>query len=301
MPKLGVEFYQVFPGVFDWGPNDPSDEQVKEAMDWARQNGVRMGDYSGCNSVFCGHYNQHRNSLAGTGIEPCFGNAKFVDWYSARVVAAARKFGFEEHCLDFLALDVCNNPNHGHPTGEESIYHQIKGLCDLMERIDSVSPQMLIWPNSGCWADLLPKVAWYAPSQYLTDPYIFTPWQGLNMTRLLDDSRREQMVTLHYCPLHSVSFLHQLPVFLLPELRGPGPAKLPVRRALDVGRHAEPLPWRDQAVAGRPQRKGRETSRRLLRQVDAVPQEELPALETHVSRRRRSGPGRGGNLQPRPG
>jgi hypothetical protein len=198
MPKLGVEFYQVFPGVFDWGPNDPSDNQVKEAMGWAKQNGVRMGDYSGCNTVFCGHYNQHQNSLAGTGVEPCFGSPKFVDWYSGKVTATARKFGFELHCLDFLALDVCNNPNHGHPIGEDSIYHEIKGLCTLMERIGSVSPQMLVWPNSGCWADLLPKVVWYAPSQYLTDPYIYTPWQGLNMTRLLDDSRREQMVTLHY-------------------------------------------------------------------------------------------------------
>jgi hypothetical protein len=198
MPKLGVEFYQVFPGVFDWGPNDPSDRQVREAMDWARRNGVRMGDYSGCNAVFCPHYNQYRKSLAGTGIDPCFGNAKFVDWYAGKVTAAARKFGFEEHCLDFLTLAACDNPNHGHPTGEESIYWQIKGLCDLMQRIAAVSPEMLVWPNSGCWADLLPKIAWYAPSQYLTDPYIFTPWQGLNMTRLLDDSRREQMVTLHY-------------------------------------------------------------------------------------------------------
>ena len=198
MPKLGVEFYCVYPGVFEWGPNDPSDDQVKEAMGWARQNGVRMGDYSGCNSVFCQHYNQYQNSLAGTGIEPCFGNAKFVDWYADRVVSTARKFGFEEHCLDFLVVDACNQPNHGHPTGEDGIYHQIKGLCDLMGRIGAVSPEMLIWPNSGCWADLAPKVVWYAPSQYLTDPYINTPWQGLNMTRLLDDSRREQMVTLHY-------------------------------------------------------------------------------------------------------
>ena len=198
MPKLGIEFYCVYPGVFDWGPNDPSDRQVKEAMDWARQNGVRMGDYSGCNTVFCLHYNQYLNSLAGTGIEPCFGNAKFVNWYAEKVTSTARKFGFEEHALDFLTLDVCNNPNHGHPTGEDGIYHQIKGLCDLMERIASVSPQMLIWPNSGCWADLLPKVVWYAPSQYLTDPYVYTPWQGLNMTRLFDDSRREQMVVLHY-------------------------------------------------------------------------------------------------------
>lgn len=198
MPKLGVEFYQVFPGVFDWAPNSPSDQQVTEAVDWAKQNGVRIGDYSGTSEVFCGHYNQHRNSLAGTGLEPCFGSRKFVDWYANRVASNARKFGFELHCVDFLTINACNNPNHGHPTGDESIYHQIKGLCDILERINSVSPQMLIWPNSGCWADLLPKIVWYAPSQYLTDPFIFTPWQGLNMTRLLDDSRREQMVSLHY-------------------------------------------------------------------------------------------------------
>jgi hypothetical protein len=198
VPKLGVEFYQVFPGVFDWGPNDPSEEQVREVMGWARESGIRVGDYSGCNSVFCPHYNQHSKSLAGTGVEPCFGSPKFVDWYAERVTTAARKFGFEEHCLDFLSINACDNPNHGHPAGEDSIYHQIKGICSLMERIASVSPQMLVWPNSGCWVDLLPKVVWYAPSQYLTDPYLATPWQGLNMTRLLDDSRREQMVNLHY-------------------------------------------------------------------------------------------------------
>lgn len=36
------------------------------------------------------------------------------------------------------------------------------------------------------------------PNLYLTDPYIDIPMQGLNMTRLLDDSRRRQMVSLHY-------------------------------------------------------------------------------------------------------
>lgn len=198
LPKLGIEYYQVFPGEFDWGPNDPSEEQVREAMDWARENGIRMGDYSGCNSVFCQHYNQYSKSMATVGIEPCFGNRKFVEWYAGNVASTASKFGFETHILDFLSIGACDNPNHGHPTGEDSVYHQIKGLCDLMEQIASTSPQMLVWPNSGCWSDLLPKVAWYAPSQYLTDPFIYTPWQGLNMTRLLDDSRREQMVNLHY-------------------------------------------------------------------------------------------------------
>ncbi len=200
MGDMGIEFFQVFPGVFDWGPNDPSEKQVREAMHWARQNNVRMGDYSGCNSVFCPHYAQYQNTLAGTPAEgqQCFGSRKFVDWYSDKVVTNARKYGFETHIMDFLSIGVCNDPNHGHPIGEDSIYHQIKGLVDVMDRISAVSPEMLIWPNSGCWTDLLPKIAWHAPSQYLTDPVIGTPWQGLNMTRLLDDARREQMVNIHY-------------------------------------------------------------------------------------------------------
>lgn len=200
MGELGIEFYQVFPGVFDWGPNDPSDKQVREAMDWARSNGVRMGDYSGTGLVFCPHYAEHGNSVAGTDAEgqQCFGSRKFVDWYSDRVVSTARKYGFEMHVMDFLSIGICNDPNHGHPIGEDSVYDQIKGLVDVMDCISAVSPNMLIWPNSGCWSELLPKIAWHAPSQYLTDPAMYTSWQGLNMTRLLDDTRREQMVNIHY-------------------------------------------------------------------------------------------------------
>jgi hypothetical protein len=57
---------------------------------------------------------------------------------------------------------------------------------------------MMTWSNSGNWEELLPKIAWSNHNLYLTDPFIVTPWQGLNMTRLLDDVRRDQMVSLHY-------------------------------------------------------------------------------------------------------
>ena len=63
MPKLGMEYYQLFPGVFDWGKDDPSPETVKEVMDYARSLGVRVGDYSATNRLFVSHYNEYRNHL----------------------------------------------------------------------------------------------------------------------------------------------------------------------------------------------------------------------------------------------
>lgn len=206
--RLGLEYYQVFPGVFDWGPDDPSPEMVREAVEWARDEGLRMGDYSGANTVFCGHYNQHRNALDrpewrmidanGNPGAFCLGHPDFVDYYADVVARTCRKFGFELHALDFLSIAPCHADDHGHPPGPDSVYHQVRGLIRFMEAVNAVSPEMLIWPNSGNWSEFLPKLAWWAPSLYLTDPFVATPWQGLNQTRILDDCRREQMVGLHY-------------------------------------------------------------------------------------------------------
>lgn len=209
MPKLGMEYYQVFPGVFDWVPGDPHPDTVTRLMDFARRHHVRMGDYSGAGEIFCPHYNNHNNHLdkpewlitskdgkhdAGF----CFGESNFVDLYINTVVENAKKFKFEIHCLDFLNIQPCYNASHGHPEGEYSVYQQVQGLVRVLERINAVSPEMMTWSNSGNWAEFLPKIAWMNPNLYLTDPYIDLPIQGLNMTRLLDDARRKQMVSLHY-------------------------------------------------------------------------------------------------------
>ncbi len=198
LPKLGMEYYQVFPGVFDWVASDPKPELVESIVAHAKKNGVRIGDYSGTTAVFCQHYNQYNNTLQGTDLYPCFGYGKFQKWYTDTVVKTCKKYGFEMHALDFLSIGQCQNAAHGHPVGEDSIYAQVKGLVDFAEAVNATSPTMMIWPNSGCWSELLPKLAWYTPCLYLTDPFIASPWQGLNMTRLLDDARREQMVNLHY-------------------------------------------------------------------------------------------------------
>ena len=235
MPKLGVEYYQVFPGIFDWGPNDPDEKEVDRLMAVARSNHVRMGDYSGASGVFCPHYNEYRNSLnkpewliRGPDGQPsggfCFGSKDFVDWYAQRVTATCKRFGFEIHCLDFLNIQPCHAANHGHPAGRDGLYHQVAGLERLLKAINATSPEMMTWSNSGNWGELLPKIAWSNPNLYLTDPFIATPWQGLNMTRLLDDARREQMVSLHYSRFIPYRFLTNCQYFfsqnsIVPDIR----------------------------------------------------------------------------------
>jgi hypothetical protein len=204
IPKLGMEYYQLWTGPFDSVPDDPDPAFVHEIVAFAKKHGVRVGDYSGANEMFCFHYNEYCNSLENHpewGIvraDVCFGNPKFVKFYKDMVVNTDKKYGFEIHCLDFLNIRECNATDHDHAPGPASVYAQVRGLVEILEGIDNVSPQMMSWSNSGNWIEFLPKIAWTNHNLYLTDPYIGDPWQGLNMTRLLDDVRRDQMVYLHY-------------------------------------------------------------------------------------------------------
>ena len=247
MPKLGIEYYQVFPGVFDWTPQDPDPNFVHEFIKFAQSNHVNVGDYSGCNGLFINHYNTYRNFLkkpqweltdkngAAAHGNFCFGNPEFVKFYKETVVDNCKKYDFKLHCLDFLRITPCYAKDHNHPVGEESVYSQIKGLTDLMEAINEVSPDMVIWPNSGDWGRLLPKLAWWAPNLYLSDPGVSSPWQGLNQTRLLDDARREQMVGLHYTHFLPYRFFSNFQYFCSRDLHRPGHPQLPVWGVVHMG------------------------------------------------------------------
>ena len=235
VPKLGMEYYQVFPGIFDWAANDPVPDTVVNLMDFARSQGVRMGDYSGTSEVFCAHYNNHRKHLdkpewliksreGKNSGSFCFGHKEFVDMYVKTVTESARRYQFEIHCLDFLNIQPCYASSHGHPAGTHSVYRQVAGLARVLEGLNAVSPQMMTWSNSGNWAEFLPKIAWMNQNLYLTDPYIDEPMQGLNMTRLLDDARRKQMVSLHYSRFIPYRYLTNCQYFfsqnsIVPDLR----------------------------------------------------------------------------------
>jgi hypothetical protein len=224
MTKLGMEYYQAFPGVFEWAPGDPKSE-VDKLVSFAHERGLRIGDYSGTSYVYSPHFNFYRNTLnrpdwfiqGKDGKQKnvyCFGNPDFARMYMEKVVESCRRFRFDLHCLDLLTFSPCYASNHAHPPGSESYYHQIRGLMLIIEAINAVSPQMITWPNSGDFTEMLPKLAWYSPNLYLTDPSIAKPWQGLNMTRLLDDARREQMVSLHHSTFLPCRFFTNFQYFL---------------------------------------------------------------------------------------
>jgi len=233
MPKIGMEYYQLFPGVFDWAEGEPKPETVQEIVDYANDLGVRVGGYSGANHVFCPHYNEHGNTLdrpewrmqgqEGQQGNFCFGQPEFIKYYAETVAENSREFGFEVHILDFLSISPCW-ADHGHPPGEDSLYHQVFGLVEILEALNAVDPDMMTWSNSGNWAEFLPKIAWWNHNLYLTDPFIASPWQGLNMTRLLDDARREQMVSLHHTRFIPYRFLTNCQYFfsqnsVVPDIR----------------------------------------------------------------------------------
>lgn len=204
MPKIGMEYYQLWTGPFDSVPGDPDPKFVHEAVKFARQRGVRIGDYSAVNGLFCYHYNEYSNSIDNhpewglKNSDVCLGNPKYTNFYRDMVVGNDKNYGFEIHCLDFMDIRVCNSTEHGHVPGPDSVYAQVRGIVDILEGLNGVSPNMLTESNAGNWAEFLPKIAWANHNLYLTDPFIASPWQGLNQTRILDDVRREQMVSLHY-------------------------------------------------------------------------------------------------------
>jgi hypothetical protein len=237
MPRVGMEYYQLFPGVFEWEPDDPAPETVEEIVDHARQHDVRVGDYSVAANLVGAHYNeygkkydrpewalQEKESKKRLGETFCLGHPEYVKYYGETVAQNAKRFGFELHCFDFLNIQPCYATDHGHPPGPESIYQQVKGLVRLLETVNSVSPHMMSWSNAGNWQEFLPKLAWTNQNLYLTDPFIDKPWQGLNMTRLLDDVRREQMVSLHYSHFIPYRFLTNCQYFfsqnsVVPDIR----------------------------------------------------------------------------------
>lgn len=264
MPKLGMEYFQVFPGIFDWAPGDPEPKTVHQIVNYARKRGVRIGDYSGTNSVFCPHYNEHGNTLdhpewrmrdaAGNAGGFCFGCPQFMDYYTSTVTRDAAEYKFKLHCMDFLSLAPCFAENHGHPAGPESLYQQVLGLTKFMEALSAVNRDMMIWSNSGNWSEFLPKIAWWNHNLYLTDPAISTPWQGLNMTSLLDDARREQMVALHYTRFAPYRFYTNCQYFfsqnsIVPDIRAYKFGALSTLAVTPNLSLAEVRPWLDRLSA----------------------------------------------------
>jgi len=202
--EIGVEYFQVFEGVFDW-PDAKTGVARRRLGRLAQSLGMRLGGYAVPQGVHCKHYNySHRRTddkyrvqlQDGTYFyKPCLACREYVDSFFPRLLAHARKYHEELICLDFLALRPCHARDHDHPPGD--LYRQILALSDICRELNALSPNYLIWPNAGDWLELMPKFTWFTPNVYLTDPHYRSYSPTLSMHKLMGDTRREQMVSIH--------------------------------------------------------------------------------------------------------
>ncbi len=204
--KTGIEYYQVFEGVFDWPDGKKTGATMQRLQKKAKTLGVRMGDYANIQGLYCPHFNYGHRSLnhpewfiidkSGnpTGRE-CLGCTGYEKMLHENLVVHNRKFGLEMACFDFLDIQPCYATNHGHEPGDT--YQQVLALVHLMEELNALDPNYLIWSNSGNWLELMPKLSWFNQNVYLTDPHPREYAPHLNSLKFLGDGRREQMVSVH--------------------------------------------------------------------------------------------------------
>ena len=204
--KIGIEYFQLFEGVFDWPDEKRTGAALRRLWDLARRVGVRLGDYVNPQGLYCQHYNYFGRGLDrpewrmrdrdGEELNPfCLGHAPYADFLRERVVEHNREHGQQMICFDFLNVQPCFAEDHTHPPGD--VYQQVRGLVRLMEALNALGPEFLVWTNSGNWIDLMPKLFWYNSNVYLTDPHVRAYAPALNTLKFLGDGRREQMVSTH--------------------------------------------------------------------------------------------------------
>jgi hypothetical protein len=204
--KIGLDYYQVFEGVFDWPDQEKTGATLRRLQKEARRLGVKMGDYANPQGLYCAHYNYEHRALnrpewliAGEDGKPagpeCLGCPEYSTMLRERLLAHNREYGLKLIILDFLNIRPCYAKNHGHEPGD--VYRQVRELVRLMEELNALDPEFLSWSNSGNWLELMPKLTWSNPNVYLTDPHPRAYAPHLNALKLLGDGRREQMVSVH--------------------------------------------------------------------------------------------------------
>lgn len=203
--EVGIEYLQVFEGVFDWPDEIKTAESLRALMKMARSLNVRVGDYVVPGGPYVAHYNYDNRRIDrpdwrimtpdGHEGELCLGCPEYRQFLIDKLAAHNRTYGEEMICLDGLAIQPCHNPDHGHPAGD--VYQQVRGLVTLCETLNAISPNYMVWSNSGNFISFMPKLIWYNQNVYLADPVLQTYGPDLNCLKTLGDNRRQQMVSIH--------------------------------------------------------------------------------------------------------
>ncbi len=203
--ELGIEYYQLFEGYFDFEEDGSSEKALKEVVDYGKKLGVRVGDYMTALELNCWHFNYHKRHVNdkrllalqsdGSRYYLCYGNIDTIKMLDETIVKSIVRNKEEMICIDGNCYIPCLDETHGH--NANSPYKHIKHLTDFFAKINSVSPDFLTWTNAGNWLEFMPKLLWYNPNVYLTDPHERGYLSTLNCLKYYGDVRREQMVSLH--------------------------------------------------------------------------------------------------------
>ena len=209
--ELGIEYYQVFEGFFDWEEDGSTERNLRDVVSLAKSLGVRVGDYMTALELNCWHYNYHDRGVSDPGMCAlleedlrsgsdcrhylCYGSDKTVQFLNDTVLRSIKRNGEEMICLDGNAALPCFDSAHGHNPG--SLYAHIRGLTRFMQAMNDTSPFFMTWSNAGNWLEFMPKLLWYNQNVYLTDPHPRDYSSSLSNLKYYGDCRREQMVTVH--------------------------------------------------------------------------------------------------------
>lgn len=200
--SLSMEFCQIYEGPFEWVENNPDETTLINISNYAKEEGIKLGLYTGANSLTAPHFNHYGEDkgkpewhiVDANGNEAntyCFGSDEFTKWFTEVIINASQKYGFLMANFDFLTITPCYAKNHGHPPG--GIYHQITNVWKCLKEIRSAIPGYVFDSNLG-WDPIIPKIACQMDGFYISDPYVNTYFPSLNATKILDDSRRADMV-----------------------------------------------------------------------------------------------------------
>jgi hypothetical protein len=200
--EVSMDFCQVYEGPFEWTDENPDEKTILNVKEYAEKTGIKLGLYNGANNLTAPHFNHYGEQkgksewhiVDADGKETgtyCFGSDEFTRWFTDVIIEASQKCGFLMANFDFLTITPCHAKNHNHPIG--GVYQQVANVRKCLNEIRSAVPGYVFDSNLG-WAPLVPKIACEMDGFYLTDPYVNTYFPSLNATKILDDSRRADMI-----------------------------------------------------------------------------------------------------------
>ena len=219
---VSMEFCQIYEGPFEWTEETPDEEILLKVSTYAQKAAVKLGLYTGANNLTAAHFNHYGeqkgkpewrivDAEGNTSSSYCFGSDEFTQWFTDTIINASQNYGFLMTNFDFLAITPCYAQNHDHPPG--GIYQQIANVTKCLNTIRTAIPGYIFDSNLG-WAPLVPKIACEMDGFYFTDPYVNTYFPALNATKILDDSRRADMVRYFRDYLTAVEYFRNCEYFV---------------------------------------------------------------------------------------